>query len=97
MDFERWLDAVIGSTLALLVATVAPGGPLRKPGEVAKVVAGIAETLEAAADALAAKDEHAASAVLDQVQATERIWLLSTLLRPKASRWSATPLFADDN
>jgi uncharacterized membrane protein YgaE (UPF0421/DUF939 family) len=85
--FERWLDALIGSTLALLVATVAPSGPLRKPGEVAaKVVAGIAETLEAAADALAAKDEHAASAVLDQVQATERIWLLSTLLRPKASR-----------
>ena len=71
--FERWLDAVIGSTLALLVATVAPSGPLRKPGEVAaKVVAGMAETLEAAADALAAKDEHAASAVLDRVQATEK-------------------------
>jgi uncharacterized membrane protein YgaE (UPF0421/DUF939 family) len=71
--FERWLDAVIGSTLALLVATVAPSGPLRKPGEVAaKVVAGMAETLEGAADALAANDEHAASAVLDQVQATEK-------------------------
>lgn len=71
--FERWTDAVIGSTLALLVATVAPSGPLRKPGEVAaKVVAGMAATLEAAADALAAKDEHAASAVLDQVQATEK-------------------------
>ena len=71
--FERWLDAVIGSTLALLVATVAPSGPLRKPGEVAaRVVAGMAETLEAAADALAANDEHAASAVLDQVQATEK-------------------------
>ena len=52
--FERWLDAVIGCTLALLVATVAPSGPLRKPGEVAaKVVAGMAETLDAAADALA--------------------------------------------
>jgi len=71
--FERWLDAVIGSTLALLVATAAPSGPLRKPGEVAaKVVAGMAETLEGAADALAANDEHAASAVLDQVQATEK-------------------------
>jgi hypothetical protein len=32
----------------------------------------MAETLEAAADALAAKDEHAASAVLDQVQAAEK-------------------------
>jgi uncharacterized membrane protein YgaE (UPF0421/DUF939 family) len=69
---ERWTDAVIGSTLALLVATVAPSGPLRRPGEVAaKVVAGMADTLEAAADALAAKDEHAASTVLDRVQATE--------------------------
>ena len=70
---ERWTDAVIGSTLALLVATVAPSGPLRRPGEVAaKVVAGMADTLEAAADALAAKDEHAASTVLDRVQATEK-------------------------
>jgi uncharacterized membrane protein YccC len=71
--FDRWIDAAIGSTLALLVATVAPSGPLRKPGEVAaKVVAGIADTLEAAANALAAKDEHAASAVLERVQATEK-------------------------
>jgi uncharacterized membrane protein YgaE (UPF0421/DUF939 family) len=70
---ERWTDAVIGSTLALLMATVAPSGPLRRPGEVAaKVVAGMADTLEAAADALAAKDEHAASTVLDHVQATEK-------------------------
>jgi uncharacterized membrane protein YgaE (UPF0421/DUF939 family) len=71
--FERWIDAAIGSTLALLVATVAPSAPLRKPGEVAaKVVAGMADTLEAAADALAGKDEHAASAVLDRVQTTEK-------------------------
>jgi uncharacterized membrane protein YgaE (UPF0421/DUF939 family) len=70
---ERWTDAVIGSTLALLVATVAPSGPLRRPGEAAaKVVAGMADTLAAAADALAAKDEHAASTVLDRVQATEK-------------------------
>jgi uncharacterized membrane protein YccC len=71
--FERWIDAAIGSTLALLVATVAPSAPFRKPGEVAaKVVAGMADTLEAAADALAGKDEHAASAVLDRVQTTEK-------------------------
>jgi uncharacterized membrane protein YgaE (UPF0421/DUF939 family) len=70
---ERWTDAVIGSTLALLVATVAPSGPLRKPGEVAaKVVAGMADTLEAAAAALAAMDEHGASTVLDRVQGTEK-------------------------
>jgi uncharacterized membrane protein YgaE (UPF0421/DUF939 family) len=70
---ERWTDAVIGSTVALLVATVAPSGPLRRPGEAAaKVVAGMADTLAAAADALAAKDENAASTVLDRVQATEK-------------------------
>jgi uncharacterized membrane protein YgaE (UPF0421/DUF939 family) len=71
--FERWLDAVIGCTLALLVATVAPSGPLRKPGEVAaKVVAGMAETLDAAAAALASNDEDAASEVLDRAQAAEK-------------------------
>jgi hypothetical protein len=32
----------------------------------------MADTLDAAADALAAKDEHAASTVLDRVQATEK-------------------------
>ncbi|HET9779080.1 MAG TPA: FUSC family protein [Propionibacteriaceae bacterium] len=70
---HRWLDAVIGCALALLVATVAPNGPLRKPGEVAaKVVAGMAETLDAAAQALAANDEAAASAVLDRAQAAEK-------------------------
>jgi uncharacterized membrane protein YccC len=71
--FERWLDAAIGCTLALLVATVAPSGPLRKPGEVAaKVVGGMAATLDAAAHALAAKDEDAANAVLDQARAAEK-------------------------
>jgi uncharacterized membrane protein YgaE (UPF0421/DUF939 family) len=71
--FERWLDAAIGCTLALLVATVAPSGPLRKPGEVAaKVVAGMAETLDAAAAALASNDENAASAALDRAQAAEK-------------------------
>jgi uncharacterized membrane protein YgaE (UPF0421/DUF939 family) len=71
--FDRWIDAAIGSILALLVATVAPSGPLRKPGEVAaKVVAGMAETLDAAAAALTSNDEDAASAVLDQALAAEK-------------------------
>jgi uncharacterized membrane protein YgaE (UPF0421/DUF939 family) len=71
--FDRWIDAAIGSILALPVATVAPSGPLRKPGEVAaKVVAGMAETLDAAAAALASNDEDAASAVLDQALAAEK-------------------------
>ena len=96
--FDRWIDAAIGSTLALLVATVAPSGPLRKPGEVAaKVVAGMADTLEAAANALAAKDEHAASAVLERVQATEKDLATFDVAAAEASKWSAIPLFADDS
>jgi uncharacterized membrane protein YgaE (UPF0421/DUF939 family) len=70
---NRWLDAAIGCTLALVVATVAPSGPLRRPGLVAaKVVAEMAATLDAAAAALAADDEEAADAVLDRARATER-------------------------
>jgi uncharacterized membrane protein YgaE (UPF0421/DUF939 family) len=70
---NRWIDAVIGCALALLVATVAPSGPLRRPSEVAaKIVAGMADTLDAAADALATKDEKAATAALDRVLAGEK-------------------------
>jgi uncharacterized membrane protein YgaE (UPF0421/DUF939 family) len=71
--FNRWIDAVIGCALALLVATVAPSGPLRRPTEAAaKVVFGMAETLDAAADALAKNDERAATAVLDRAEAAEK-------------------------
>jgi hypothetical protein len=71
--FNRWADAVIGCVLALLVATLAPSGPLRRPNDAAaKVVSGMAETLDAAADALATNDEHAATAVLDRAQAAEK-------------------------
>jgi uncharacterized membrane protein YgaE (UPF0421/DUF939 family) len=71
--FNRWIDAVIGCALALLVATVAPSGPLRRPIEAAaKVVSGFAETLDAAADAVAKNDEQAATAVLYRAEAAEK-------------------------
>jgi hypothetical protein len=55
------------------VATVAPSGPLRKPGEAAaRVVAEMAATLDAAAAALAANDEDAADAVLERARAGEK-------------------------
>jgi uncharacterized membrane protein YgaE (UPF0421/DUF939 family) len=70
---NRWLDAVIGCALALVVATVAPSSPLRRPGEVAsRVVAEMAATLDAAAAALAANDEDAADAVLNRARAGEK-------------------------
>jgi uncharacterized membrane protein YgaE (UPF0421/DUF939 family) len=69
---NRWLDAVIGCALALLVATIAPSSPLRKPGEVAaKVLNDMGETLGLAVAALRADDAEAASQVLDRARASE--------------------------
>jgi uncharacterized membrane protein YgaE (UPF0421/DUF939 family) len=68
----RWLDAVVGSGLALLVATVAPSTPIRKPLLVASgVVRQMAATLEAAVRALRHHDANAADAVLEQARAGE--------------------------
>jgi uncharacterized membrane protein YgaE (UPF0421/DUF939 family) len=69
---NRWLDAVIGCALALLVATIAPSSPLRKPGEVAaNVLNEMGETLALAVAALRANDGEAASQVLDRARAGE--------------------------
>jgi uncharacterized membrane protein YgaE (UPF0421/DUF939 family) len=69
---SRWLDAVIGCALALLVATIAPSSPLRKPGEVAaQVLTEMAETLDAAVAAVHADDAETASEVLDRARAGE--------------------------
>src|ERR671916_1539459 len=70
--FSRWLDAVVGCALALLVATVAPGTPLRKPAQLAaKVLEHLASTLEAAATELRESDTQAADEVLEQARRTE--------------------------
>jgi uncharacterized membrane protein YgaE (UPF0421/DUF939 family) len=69
---SRWLDAVIGCALALLVATIAPSSPLRKPGEVAaQVLTEMAATLDAAVAAVHADDAETASEVLDRARAGE--------------------------
>lgn len=36
--FDRWLDALIGCALALIMTTIAPGSPLRAPRRVAGTV-----------------------------------------------------------
>jgi uncharacterized membrane protein YgaE (UPF0421/DUF939 family) len=67
---NRWLDAVIGCSVALLVATIAPSHPLRKPVQVAaRVLTDLAEALTAAASALRDRDSEAAEAVLKRAQA----------------------------
>ena len=69
---ERWLDALVGCAVALLVATIAPSSPLRRPGQLAAaILAEVAATLEATAAALRLDDEAAADRVLERARATE--------------------------
>lgn len=66
----RWLDAVVGCALALVVATVAPSAPVRKPGLLAaQLLQEMAATLRAAATALREGDSKAADEVLERARA----------------------------
>lgn len=70
--FGRWLDAVVGCALALLVATIAPSAPVRKPGILAaQLLQEISATLRAAATALRQSDPTAADQVLERARASE--------------------------
>jgi uncharacterized membrane protein YgaE (UPF0421/DUF939 family) len=73
-SLTRWLDAVVGCALALAVATVAPIGPLRKPGRLAAgFLEEAAATLRAAATALREDDVEAAEAVLERARRGEAL------------------------
>lgn len=68
----RWLDAVVGCAIALIVATVAPSSPLRKPAKLAaQMLRELAGTLDATVEALRLDDESAADRVLERARATE--------------------------
>jgi uncharacterized membrane protein YgaE (UPF0421/DUF939 family) len=68
----RWLDAVVGCAIALLVATVAPSAPLRRPRILAaEVLQEMSGTLDAARDALRSGDSGTADAVLDRARRGE--------------------------
>ena len=63
---------MIGCTLALLMASIAPGAPLRRPGIIAaEILVELAATLEAAESALRRRDSQAADAVLERARAAE--------------------------
>ncbi|QGN32255.1 FUSC family protein [Microlunatus sp. Gsoil 973] len=69
---NRWLDAVIGCVLALIVATVVPAGPIHRPGQLAaSLLRDVAATLRDAAGALRSGDVQAADAVLDRARHSE--------------------------
>lgn len=78
--FGRWLDAVVGCLLALLIATIAPSAPLRRPGHLAaQLLQGMGDTLRSAVRALREADPAAADLVLEQARASEtRLTTLQT-------------------
>jgi uncharacterized membrane protein YgaE (UPF0421/DUF939 family) len=70
---NRWLDAVVGCIIALIVALIAPAAPLSKPRVLAaEVLDEIADTLEAAHRALKQHDAEAADAVLERARDGEK-------------------------
>jgi uncharacterized membrane protein YgaE (UPF0421/DUF939 family) len=72
--FDRWIDALIGAAMALIVAMVAPSAPLRRPRVLAAAVLDdMAATLDSATRALRSNDPDAADAVLDQARRTETV------------------------
>ncbi|HET9647762.1 MAG TPA: FUSC family protein [Microlunatus sp.] len=72
--FDRWVDAVVGAAIALIMATIAPSAPLRKPRLLAaEVLDDVAATLEESVRAMRAGDADAADAVLDHARRTEQV------------------------
>ena len=69
---SRWVDAVVGCGLAVIVATIAPSSPVRKPLLMAAAVLRECEqTLRSAEQALREHDPEAADAVLARARASE--------------------------
>ena len=72
MGLNRWLDAAIGCAMALVVATMAPSSPLRRPRILAADVLGdMSVTLESAQAALRTGDVEAADEILARARGSE--------------------------
>ena len=72
LGVDRWLDAVIGGAVALVLATVAPRSTLERPVDLAaSLLREVAELLRTAAAAARARDAGAAAAALDRARETE--------------------------
>lgn len=65
--FERWLDAVVGGAVALLIAVTAPGGvTVRRPrARAIQVISHLAVILGSTAEALRQRDTEGAAAALE--------------------------------
>lgn len=70
--FDRWLDALVGGGVALLVAVVAPAGPLRRPRrQVGQVLTSMAGLLRDSAVSARTMDTELALRTLAGARATE--------------------------
>lgn len=69
---SRWLDALVGGAVALLIGTVVPTSPLARPrAEAARTVRAIAVALRDVAAALRTGDPTTAAAALDEARSLE--------------------------
>jgi uncharacterized membrane protein YgaE (UPF0421/DUF939 family) len=72
LGLSRWLDAVVGGAVALLVAAIAPGTPLRRPRQLAvAALVDLADLLRDAADSARDGDPERAALVLQRARQTE--------------------------
>jgi uncharacterized membrane protein YgaE (UPF0421/DUF939 family) len=70
--FSRWLDAVVGGVVALIIGAIAPTSPVRRPRqEAARTVREVSSTLRDVVTALRGRDRALADAALDQARAME--------------------------
>ncbi|GGL24927.1 FUSC family protein [Phycicoccus endophyticus] len=70
--FSRWLDAVVGGVVALVIGTLVPTSPIARPrAEAARTVRAVAATLHEVASALRAGDPVAAGGALEQARSLE--------------------------
>ena len=72
LALSRWLDALVGGSVALLAATIAPASPLRRPrAQAAVVVAELSAILEITAKALRQNDADLATTALARARSSE--------------------------
>ncbi len=70
--FSRWLDAVVGGVVALIIGAIAPTSPVRRPRqEAARTVREVSSTLRDVVTALRGRDRALSDAALDQARAME--------------------------
>lgn len=73
VGISRWQDALVGCSIALLIATVAPTSPINRPRLIAaKVLHEAAYSVRAMVESLRLRDVRAAEQILEGARATER-------------------------